>query len=165
MSFAQNLDNLKVYIESELTEKVLEAMEILVDKFTESQIENVNNHLIYGNFRTVNYYFNVEDLTIKLDKLEYTVNIIKTKPICYEQFIKKILMENKTRICDKFMLKYFDGIFIDNHFGNGIDIGYTVQKVKNSNCRYLRIISDPNDSKITNVPTEETKRCSDDYEA
>jgi hypothetical protein len=147
MSFAKELDNLKVYIDTELKEKVSETLEKLVDEFTESQIEKVNNQLIYGNFTTVNYYFKVEDLTIKLtDKLEYPVNITKTKPISYEQFIYKILSENKMRICDKYMLKYFDGIFIDNHSGDAYSIHYTVQRVKNINCRYNRIISEPNDS-------------------
>lgn len=146
MSFAKELDNLKVYIDTELKEKVIETLEKLVDEFTESQIEKVNNQLIYGNFTTVNYYFKVEDLTIKCDKLEYTVNITKTKPISYEQFIYKILSENKTRICDKFMLKYFDGVFIDNHSGDAYSIHYTVQRKKNINCRHYRIISEPNDS-------------------
>lgn len=143
MSFVKELDNLRIYVETELQEKVIEAMELLVDKHIKELIKNVNDNLLYENGVIIYNYFVVDDLTIKCGGLKSTCDIIKNKPISYEKFIKKIVLSNIKRICDKYMLKYFDGLLIDNHYYNDFQINYTLQRFKNKNFKYERIISEP----------------------
>lgn len=130
MSYIKKLDELKVYVETELKERVVEAVGKVIDEYTESIIKNINHHLIFDGKYTINYIFSLEYMTIVCDKKRAVVNILLDRPINYELAVMKFISDVKDAVCEKYLSTRFEGLSVKSlQLQSGNSCIFTISRV------------------------------------
>lgn len=112
MAYIETLTNLNKYVETELKEGVVKAMEKVVDEYTEFLIKDINYHLIFDGKYNIDYTFNLEYMTIVCDKKRAVINIRLDQPINYELTVMKYISEVKDMVCEKYLSTRFEGLIV-----------------------------------------------------
>jgi predicted unusual protein kinase regulating ubiquinone biosynthesis (AarF/ABC1/UbiB family) len=129
MSYVKNLDELKVYVETELKERVVDAMRKVIDDYTDYLINNINYSLVFNGKYTITYTFSLEYMTIVCDKKRAVVNIQLDRPINYELAVMKFISEVKDVVCEKYLSTRFEGLTVRSlQMQSGDSCVYTISR-------------------------------------